>query len=249
MKHSRFAALGVAAMMTLAGGTALASGPSGASATGGASAAGGGGVAKASCTNALSVTATASEALTGNSFVATYVLAACQSRTRVSMTATDLTTGRVAWTSPPDVIGTVAVWTLPYSLTTYRIDARAVAGTTNTLVATASTNVATLDALPCDRMIVETPTTGYWLTYPAIWATHAALDCGIPGVSVRLRITNLTSGRVELDYGPLALSSTIDYEGAALSYSTPYQVDAELRDFSDAVVMTSTAYVTTGPRR
>lgn len=243
MKHSKIAALGAAIMMTLGGGAALA-----ASGSGGGSAAGGGG-GKVTCTNALSVSATASESLSGNSFVGTYALTACQSRTRVSMTATDLATGTVVWASPPDMVGTVAVWTLPYRLTSYRIDARAVAGSTNTLVATATTTVATLDALPCDQYIAETPTVGYWGIYPAIWANHNALDCGVVAMSVRLRITNLTTGRVELDYSGFGMSATLDYEGPAVAYSTPYQIDAELRDSSGAVSKSSTAYVTTGPLR
>ena len=57
MKHSKIAALGAAIMMTLGGGAALA-----ASGSGGGSAAGGGG-GKVTCTNALSVSATASESL------------------------------------------------------------------------------------------------------------------------------------------------------------------------------------------
>jgi hypothetical protein len=85
--------------------------------TGGGSTTGGG---KATCTNALTVAGSATEALTGNAFSATYVLTACQSKTRVSMTATDLGTGAVVWSSVPDLAGTIAIWTLPYTLTSYR---------------------------------------------------------------------------------------------------------------------------------
>jgi len=71
----------------------------------------GGGVPKAACTNALTVSATATEAFTGNAFSAQYVLTSCQSKTHVAMTATDLSTGAIAWSSP-DLLGLVALWTL-----------------------------------------------------------------------------------------------------------------------------------------
>ena len=138
---------------------------SGGSASGGVTAgtpASGGG--KTSCTNTLSVAGTATEALTGNAFSATYTLVSCQSRTRVWMTATDLATGAVVWQSLPDLAGTIALWTLPYRLTSYRIDAYAVAGSTNATVATASTTISTLNPLPCDVFVNQTVTVGYYLS-------------------------------------------------------------------------------------
>ncbi len=220
----------------------------GGSATGGGSTTGGGGGGKTSCTNTLSVTGSATESLQGNQFQATYVLVNCQSKTRVSMTATDLATGNVVWSSVADLAGTIAIWTLPYKLTSYRIDARAYAGSANTLVATASTVISTLDPIPCDVFVHETATVGYYLTWPAVWAATDAQDCGRGG-SVRLRITNLQSGRTEVDYPGLGLSSFIDFEGSVVPYSTPYRVLAELVTSTGEVLASSSADVMTSPLR
>ena len=195
---------------------------SGSSAGGGGGGGGGGTV----CTNTLSVTGSATEALTGNAFVANYVLVACQPRTHVSMTATDLSTGAVVWASP-DLIGTVALWTLPYRLTSYRIDVRAVAALK--VVATASTTVATLNPLPCDVILNQTVTTGYFGIYPAIWTAVDSRDCGRGNTSVHLRITNLTTGQVERDYPTLYTPTGVDFEGSVVAYNAPYRFEVELR--------------------
>ena len=112
-------------------------GGTGGGATGGSATAGntGGGGTKTTCTNALTVSATAAEALTGNAFTASYVLTSCQSKTHVGITVTDLSNNAVVYSSP-DLLGLVALWNLPYKLTSYRVDARAIAGSTNTVVAT-----------------------------------------------------------------------------------------------------------------
>ena len=208
--------------------------------TGGGGTGGGGG--KTACTNTLSVAGAATEALTGNTFSATYVLAACQSKTRVSMTATDLSTGQMVWVSVADLAGTIALWTMPYNLTSYRIDATAVAGSTNTVVATASTVISKLDALPCYVFVHQTVTVGYWGIYPAVWAASDAQDCGLGG-TVHLRITNLNTAKVELDYPVLGKSSFIDFEGSIVSYNTPYRVYAELRSRTGDVLASSSTDV------
>jgi hypothetical protein len=213
---------------------------SGGSAGGGTG--GGSGTTKTGCTNALSVSGSATESLRGNSFSATYVLTSCQSKTRVSMSATDLTTGFVVWNSISDLAGTIALWTLPYNLTSYRIDATAVAGSTNSVVARASTVISTLDPLPCTTFVHETATVGYYGIYPAIWAATDAEDCGRGG-TVHLQITNLTTGAIEYDYANVGLSSFVDFEGAIVSYDTPYRVYAELRASNGELLNTSTTNV------
>lgn len=218
----------------------------GGSTTGGGGTTSGGG--KTACTNTLSVSGSATEALTGNAFSASYVLVACQSKTRVWMTATDLATGRVVWQSVPDLAGTIAIWTLPYTLTSYRIDAHAVAGSTGLTVANASTVISTMEVLPCTPFVNETATVGYYSIWPAVWAATDAQDCGRAG-HVHLQITNLSSGRVELDYPTLALSSFIDFEGAIVSYNTPYRVYAELVSNSGEVLATSSKDIVSSPLR
>lgn len=241
--RTRFVSLaGLAVAITLASGpAALASGASG-------SAGGGGGGTKPPCAAAVSVVATASEALAGNSFSASYTLLACQSRTKVSMTATDLANDAVVWSSP-DVIGTTAVWMLPYKLTSYRIDARAWSGVTGATLTAGTTTVATLDELPCTTAITETVTTGYYLVYPAIWNATAAQSCGIPNVLTRLRIRNLSTGLVQYEMSSSAMASVLDFEGPIVAYNTPYEVDADLLSATGSVLATSVAYVTSAPLR
>ena len=211
-----------------------------------AASSGGGGGVRPPCTNTLDVSASVAQALTGNAFTASTVLNACQSRTHVSVTVTDVTTGALVY-SVPDLLGTVALWTLPYKKTTYRVDASAVA--LNAVVATASTTVATtLDLPPCDAVIHQTVTVGYWLSYPAVWAATAAQDCGQGGF-VHLVITNMNTGKVEREYAVLPLTTTIDFEGPVVSYNTPYHVYAELRSSSGEVRATSSSDIVSAPQR
>jgi hypothetical protein len=164
------------------------------------------------------------------------------------MTATDLSTGAVVWASVSDLAGTIALWNMPYTLTSYRIDAQAVAGSTNAVVATGSTVVSTLDVIPCTPFVHETATVGYWGIYPAVWAATDAQDCGRGG-TVHLRITNLSSDGVELDYSGLGVSTFIDFEGAIVSYNTPYRVYAELVAQDGEILGTSSTDVTSSPLR
>lgn len=207
---------------------------------------GGGSGVKPPCTNTLDVSASVAQALTGNAFTASTVLLACQSRTHVSLTVTDVTTGAQVY-SVPDLLGTVALWTLPYKKTTYRVDASAVA--LNAVVATASTTVTTtIDLPPCNAVIHQTVTVGYWLSYPAVWAATDAQDCGQGGF-VHLVITNMNTGKVELDYGVLPTTSLVDFEGPIVSYNTPYHVYAELRSSSGEVRATSSSDIVSAPQR
>ena len=211
-----------------------------------ASSGGGGSGVKPPCTNTLDVSASVAQALTGNAFTASTVLNACQSRTHVSLTVTDVTTGAQVY-SVPDLLGTVALWTLPYKKTTYRVDARAFA--LNAVVATASTTVTTtIDLPPCDAVIHESVTVGYWGIYPAVWAATDAQDCGQGGF-VHLVITNMNTGKVELDYGVLPTTSLVDFEGAIVSYNTPYHVYAELRSSTGEVRATSSSDIVSAPQR
>jgi hypothetical protein len=194
----------------------------------------------------MHIAASVAQALTGNAFTASTVLNACQSKTHVSVTATDVTTGALVYSSG-DLPGTVALWTLPYKKTTYRVDATAMSGATNAVVATASTTVATtLDLPPCDAVLHETVTVGYWGIYHAVRAETDAQDCGQGGF-VHLVITNMNTGQVELEYATLPLTSFIDFEGAVVSYNTPYHVYAELRSSTGEVRSTSSSDIVSSP--
>ncbi len=248
--------LGIVAAMVLVPAAAFASGGSGGggtatvgvSATGGAVGGTGGGGTKIACITTLSVAATAAEALSGNSFSATFTLSSCQSRTKVGLTAIDIATGLVVYTSP-DLIGTTAVWGLPYKLTSYQINARAYSGLTGATLATASTIVNTTDVLPCTPAITETVTTGYFGIYPAIWNATNAQNCFIPNTSTHLRITNLATGLVVYETSSPAMSWMLDFEGPIVAYSNRYEVDAELLDASGSILARSTQIVTSAPLR
>jgi hypothetical protein len=229
-----------------AGGGGAATG--GGTATGGGAATGGGGGVKAACVTALTVTGTATQALSGNSFSASYVLNSCQSKTKVSLTAVDISTGLTVYLSP-DLLATTAVWTLPYTLTQYLVTARAYSGQTGATLATATTILSTVDPVPCTPSLVETITTGYFGIFPAIWDGYAAQNCLIPNTSVRLRITNVATGTVTYNLTTPVMSSMIDYEGVTVAYSNDYQFDAELIDSSGAVLARDSHVVTSPPLR
>jgi len=194
------------------------------------------------------VTGTASQALSGNSFTASYVLNSCQSKTKVAVTATDIATGYTVFSSG-DLIGTTVVWTLPYTLTSYQINARAYSGQTGATLATASTIVSTTTPVPCTPSITETVTTGYYGIYPAIWNGTNAQNCLIPGTSTRLRITNRSNGSVVYDTTTPVMSWMLDYEGAVVAYDTEYQVEAELLDSSGRVLASDTQLTRSTPLR
>jgi hypothetical protein len=255
--------LGVAAVLTLAlapaavasggsGGGGTSTGGGGTSTGGGGTSTGGGGTStggggtKPACTTTLSLVATATQALSGNSFSATYTLGSCQSKTKVALTATDVASGQTVYSSP-DLLGTTAVWTLPYTLTSYVIQARAYSGQTGATLATASTIVSTADPVPCDPAISETVTTGYYGIYPAIWNATNAQNCLIPGTHTHLRITNLDTGAVTYDTDSPYMSWMLDYEGVAVPYDTPFEVDAQLVSSSGDVLASTTQYTRSTP--
>jgi hypothetical protein len=222
------------------GSTSTGGGGGGSTSTGGG---GGGGGTK--CVNSISVTASATESLDGNSFNAAWALTKCQSQTRVQITATDTQTGALVYASALDPVGSTAFWTLPYRLTTYRIDANAWATVSgrNTLVATGSATVATLDALPCTPALVEAPTVGFIGLYPAIWEHHTGQDCGL-GATVSVRITNMSSGSA-VYYPVTGVTQTIDYEGAGVPYSTPFHIQVEMHSATGDLMATDASDVVT----
>jgi hypothetical protein len=217
----------------------------GGGATGGTATGGGGGATKPACINAISVVGTATEALSGNIFSATYSLASCQSKTHVSLQVFDLATGLSVF-AVPDVATNTVFWNVPYTLTSYRVDVIAYTlGLTGTTVATGSTVVSALNALPCTPYVSQKVTTGYWTTYAAVWSTPTVQDCGLGG-TVHLTITNLSTGLVEMDL-PGLWTSMVDFEGPQVSYSTWYRVKHDLVDRSGNVVTSSSTDVTTPP--
>ena len=219
---------------------------SGGTTTGGGG--GGGGGTKVNCTTTLSVSGTATQALSGNSFTATYVLGSCGSKTKVSINVVDIATGYTMF-SNPDLIGTTAVWTLPYTLTEYLVTARAFNGNTGATLATATTILNTTTPVPCTPSIVGSITVGYWGIYPAIWDGYNAQNCLIPGMTVHQRIINRASGQTVYDVNVPYMSQVIDYEGATVAYSTDYEFDVDLVDSSGNIVASDSQVVTSSPLR
>ena len=76
------------------------------------------------------------------------------------------------------------------------------------------------------------------------------LSMGVPSLRYLLN-EPLMGGSTWIDeLGKRFFASTgDDYEGAVVSYNTPYQVDADLIDSSGAILATSTTYATSAPLR
>ena len=88
-------------------------------------------------------------------------------------------------------------------------------------------------------VVHENATVGYYGIYPAVWAATDVQDCGHGG-TVHLQITNMASGQVELDYADVGFSSFIDFEGAIVSYNTPYRLYVEYRSPTGEVLGSTT---------
>jgi hypothetical protein len=64
-----------------------------------------------------------------------------------------------------------------------------------------------------------------------------------------MRITNLSSGQIELDNYGYGLVSLVDYEGSIVKYSTPYQIDVDVRGATNEMLDSSSQTITTPPMK
>ena len=94
-------------------------------------------------------------------------------------------------------------------------------------------------------LAVENLSAGYWGTYAAIWISTTVKDCGYGRETVRVKVTNLSTGAVEYDSPYVPMVSLIDYEGQMVAYDTDYQVDVEVHGGAGELLDSSTAVVRT----
>jgi hypothetical protein len=203
--------------------------------------------APADCGPFLTIDAAAGTTAAAYSIVANYSLVWCAGTSLVAMTATNTATGLVEWTQY--AAGTTTLtYPTPKFDTTYRIDVTAYEGVA--VLAQASRLVTTIPTPPnCATITNENLSTGYWGLYAAIWVSTTAKDCGYGRTSVHMRITNLSSGQVEYENYGYGLVSLVDYEGSIVKYSTPYQIDVDVRGASNEILDSSSQTITTPPMK
>jgi hypothetical protein len=202
------------------GGAATGGGGGGGAATGG----GGGGV-KTSCSPSISLTAAASTISGVRSLTASYTVG-CASKTRVAVTATNVSSGVIEWVAPSDSILTSSVWNAPLFGTTYRVDAKLYSGI-GTLLASISANATTLPApANCGPFLTTDAAAGTSLTNYDLTGSYSLVWCG--GAStVFMSATNTTTGAVEWSQDA---TTTGGLTFATPQFNTTYRIDTVAYD-------------------
>ncbi len=246
--RTRWTALAAAALLALgaqgalaaggSGGGGGASGGGGGGATGGGSggvtgggsggATGGGGGKACSVFASTAVDASYSPGL---ALKATWTLAACARRPRVTMTATNLTTGIREFTNSLDASAGTISYGWPQFATAYQVEVYVTSATDTIVQGSVTTTVTTPAAiLGCASFTQFAPSAGYFSIWSAIWVPWSATGCLSGADTVTIRVTNLTSGRKELEYTSYQMQGLYDYEGVFVSYDTDYRIDVEAHD-------------------
>jgi hypothetical protein len=233
------------------GGTATGGGGGGGTATGGVDAGTGGvGGGKAVCVPNATLTASAGLVPGAMGITAGYALASCVNKPHVRITMTNTSTNLVEYASPVDFLGSSVFYSMPYFGTTYRVDLSVTSGTNPAVIATSTALVTTMATPPnCATITNSNESVGYWGTYAAVWVSTTAKDCGYGRQTVHLKITNLSTGRVEYDNPYVGMVSTIDFEGPIVSYDTPYQVDIEVRGAGNEILDSRSDLMVTPPAK
>jgi hypothetical protein len=202
--------------------------------------------APADCGPFLTVDASAGTTAAAYGITASYSLIWCTGASTVLVTATNTATGIIEWSQY--ATGTTVTFPTPSFSATYRIDATAYEGAV--VLARASRLVSTIAAPPnCATITNENLSAGYWGIYAAVWVSTTAKDCGYGRTSVHLRITNLSSGQVEYESYGYGLVSMVDFEGQMVKYSTPYQIDVDVRGAANEILDSSSQTITTPPMK
>lgn len=234
-------ALSAAALLALGSNTVHAAGGTGGGGTGGGGGGGGtksgldaptggGGGGKAVCTVISGFTADGAYRPGSMDITATYGLNACAPRNRISITMTNLATGVVEFVSPVDFPGNSITYPTPDFATNYRVDLTVTALNTGLTIGSRSISLTTPAVAPnCATVSNYNLSAGYWVSWAAIWTQYAVLDCGYGRERVEFKVTNLDSGRVELDIPDASMNIMYDYEGSMVSYSTNYQIEVLVR--------------------
>jgi hypothetical protein len=230
------AAVIATSIVSMTASTAGASGGSG----GGSTSTGGGGT-KTACTPTIALTGTSSIVPGERSLTASFVTA-CASKSRVSIQATNLSNGTIAWNAPTDSVNTTYTWNAPLFATSYRLDAQ-VYSNLGPLLATATTTVRTMDApANCGPFLTTSATAGSTSTAYGITASYNLIWC--TGAStVLLSATNTTTGVQEwAQYA--TVTNSLSFPNP--KFGTAYRIDATAYEAGVVLAQAST-YVTTMP--
>jgi hypothetical protein len=231
----------VASVFAVTTSTAFAAGGSGGGGTstgGGGTSTGGGGV-KVACTPTITLTGTTSTVPGERSLTVSYVTA-CASKSRVSIQATNLSNGTVAWNAPVDSINTSYTWNAPLFGTSYRLDAQ-VYSNLGPLLATTTTTIRTMSApANCGPFLTASATAGtsaaaYGITagYNLIWCTGTPL--------VLLSATNTSTGVTEWSQYA-TVTNSLSFPNP--KFATTYRIDATAYDGGNVLAQASTNVTT-----
>jgi hypothetical protein len=191
----------------------------GGTATGGGGGGGGGGGVKTSCSPSISLTATASTVSGVRSLTASYTVG-CASKTRVAVTATNVSSGVTEWVAPSDSTLTSSVWNAPLFGTTYRVDAK-LYSSVGILLASNSANATTLPApANCGPFLTTNATAGTSLTNYDLTGTYSLVWCG--GASTVFMSATNTAGVVEWSQDA---TTTGGLTFATPQFNTTYRID------------------------
>lgn len=216
---------------------------------------GGGGGVKVICNPFESYSVTA-EYLPGSmSISAGYYQAACVSGKTVStFKITNVSTGATEYLLS-NTSATSTLWARPAFDTDYKVEI-SVLGVKGSnlgslqLLGTQSVTVHTPVAVPnCAVVSVNELTTGYWLTYAAIWTHYGISDCGYGRETALMRITNLDTGVVTATYALPIGTGLVDYEGPVVGYNTNYQIDVEVHGAQNELLDSKSSTILTPPMR
>lgn len=209
---------------------------------------------KAVCVPLSSYAATSGYVPGAMVLTATYGLDICVSRPTVTVQVVNTTTGLVEYSAidPGQDLVTglhTTTYTLPAFAAPYRVNFIVSDKKNGGLYQEASTTTTTPAAVAnCAAITKNNLTTGYWLTYAAIWESFTATNCGYGRERVEIRITNIATGAVVYDNGYWGMGGTFDYEGPVVQYSTEYQYDVEVHGYFGELLDAQSQRITTPAR-
>jgi hypothetical protein len=227
-------------LLAFSGSTAaLASGGTGGGGgTSGGGGSGGGGSVK-NCSPSITLAASAST-LSGERSLTASFTTACASKSHVTLTAVNTSTGRLEWVAPVDSVLTSYTWNAPLFGTTYRIDAT-LTSNAGPLLASASTTLTTLPAPPdCGPFLTVDAAAGTTATTFAITATYSLVWCGGPS-NVMVTATNTDTGVTEWAQYATVTSNLLF---STPKFSTNYRIDATAYDGSTVLARASQSLTT-----
>lgn len=197
---------------------------------------GGGG--KTACTPTISLTGSTSTVSGERSLTASFVTA-CASKSHVTIEATNLSNGTIAWTAPVDNINTSYTWNAPLFGTSYRLDAKLYSNL-GPLLASATTSVTTKTApADCGPFLIANAKAGTTAAAYGVTAGYSLVWCG-GTATVLLTATNTSTGVME--WAQYATTTTISFPNP--KFSTAYRIDVTAYDAGVILAQASTNVTT-----